>query len=483
MSFPLVITAAGPQPTPPAVLGDALIALVASAVPGYTATLPFSMIEDMSSTEVYGLSMMDSARVETINSLTTFSANAFLLSELGQLFIGPGSAPAVPSNTSVFVQFTVLDSNSNPVPGYVILVGFTVGDGTYQYVVQDGGVTSADGTTPQLFCLATIPGSWPIATNSVTQIASTVPTGYAISCFNPLPGTPGDATGESEEEYRARVNQALQAVSTGTTALLKTLLGQVPGVQARLISTRPQTGGGWEVIVGGGDPYQVAGAIFAAGLDVSTLVGSILAITNITQAAAGVVTTNLNHGYTTGQVVTMSGIVGMTPLNGVPVTVTLIDEKRFSINVNTTSLPAYISGGVCSPNLRNIAVSIIDPPDIYPIPFVNPPTQVVTIAVSWNTTEPNFVSQASVAQLAAPALADYVNSIFVGAPMSLVLLEEAFTTATATVLDPTTISVLNFAVSINGVSTLPAAGAKLIFGDPESSFEATTGGITVTQAT
>lgn len=480
MTFPLVITTAGPQPTPPAVIQATLIALVQSAVPGITFSLPGSLIEDISSTEVYGLAEIDSARVETINSLTTMGANAFLLLALGQLFIGPGSAPGVPTNTSVFVQFVVVDSMSNPVPGYVIPVGFTVSDGTYQYVVQDGGVTDSSGTSPALFCLATIPGSWAIATGAVSQIVSSVPTGYLISCFNPAPGIPGNPDAETEEAYRARVNQALQSVSTGTTAYLKTLLNQVPGVQARLISTLQQTGGGWEIIVGGGDPYLVAGAIFASGLDISTLVGSTLAITNITRANPGVVTTALNHGYSNGQDVTLSQIVGMTPLNGVTVDATVISEKTFSIGIDTTGFPAYISGGICSPNLRNQTPNITDPPNEYAIPFVSPPQQTVTIAVSWNTTLANFVSQASVSQLAGPAIIDYVNSILVGAPMSVLELNVAFMTAVASILDPTTISALTFSVSINGIPTAPVG--QLIFGDPESFLFCAPGSVTVTQA-
>ena len=479
--FPLVITAAGPQPTPPATLNAALIALATSAAPGLTANLPASMIEDIASTATYALALIDSARVETVNSLTTFGANAFTLSQLGQLFIGPGAAPAPPTNTSVFVQFSVVDGSDNPVPGYVIPVGFTVSDGTYQYIIQDGGVTSSNGTSPVLFCEASIPGTWSIAAGTVSQIISTVPSPYVVTCSNPLPGTPGNPEAETEEQYRARVNQALQAVATGTTTLLKTLLGQVSGVQQRLISTIQQPGG-WEVIVGGGDPYQIAGAIFAAGLNITTLIGSVMAIDNITQATLGVVTTVLNHGYTTGQSTTLSQILGMTPLNGQTVTVTVISEKTFSINVNTTGLPAYISGGVSSLNARNVTVNIIDPPNVYGITFVNPPAQTVTMTVTWNTTLPNFASQASVAQSAAPAIANYINSISAGQPMSTLLFDEVFIEATANILPTASISDLSYQVFINGVLTAPVAGSPLIFGDPESFFETDDTGAQVTVA-
>lgn len=485
-TFPVVITSAGPQPTTPATLNAALIALVSSAVPGYTATLPGSMIEDLSSTATYALALIDSARVEAINSLTTIGSNAFTLLQLGQAFIGPGTAPAPPTNTSVFVQFNVADANANPVPGYVIPIGFTVSDGTYQYTVQDGGITSTNGSSPQLFCLASEQGTWAVATGTVTEVISSYPTlTYTITCSNPSTGTPGNPNSETQEQFRARVNQAEQAVSTGTPQQLKTLLGQVAGVQQRLISVLQNTTlGGWEVIVGGGDPYQVAGAIFAAGLNIATLVGSVMTITNITQATAGVVTTALNHGYTTGQQTTLSQILGMTPLNGQTVTVTVISEKSFSINVNTSTMPAYISGGVSSLNARNITPNIVNPPDTYGVPFVNPPAQTVAITVTWNTTLPNFVSEASVAQLAAPAIADYLNSISVGQPMNLLLLNKAFVEAVSTVLPSYAISVLTYSVEINGIVTAPQAGTELILGDPESYFETddTGANITVQQA-
>lgn len=482
MDFPLIITSAGPQPTPPATLLADLIADVAAVNPGYTATLPASLIEDISSTDVAALATIDSARVETINSLTPFGANAFLLAQLGQIYIGPGTAPAPPTNTSVYVVLTVTDTVSSALlPGFVIPVGFTVSDGTYQYTVQDGGITGSNGQTPPLFCLATIAGSWAVPTNTVNQVISSYPSGFLITCINQIPGAPGRAAAETEEEYRARVLQAGQAIATGTTQLLKTLLGQVPGVEQNLISTRAQAGGGWEIIVGGsGDPYLIAGAIFRSGLDVSTLTGSVLVVTNITQANPGVVTTGINHGLTTGAAVTLSGIVGMTPLNGVLVNVTVIDEKRFSIGINTLGYPAYVSGGIVSPNPRNLTVDITDPPDDYGITFVIPPQQTVLIAVTWNTTQPNFVAQASIAQLAGPPMVAYLNELSPGEPINENVLANLFLAAVSSILPANAVSV-DWAVSINGIPTSPQVGTQLVFGDPESYFFATASSVTFAQ--
>jgi hypothetical protein len=66
-------------------------------------------------------------------------------------------------------------------------------------------------------------------------------------------------------------------------------------------------------------------------------------IANITQAAAGVVTTLVDHGYVTGQAVRMivPDVCGMTELNGQIVTVTRLNASTFSINVNTVGYTAF----------------------------------------------------------------------------------------------------------------------------------------------
>jgi hypothetical protein len=480
-AYDFVIGPTGAQPTPPATLLADLLASVAGTVPGYTATLPGSLIEDVSSTEVGALVMCDTAAIETINSISPSTANPFMLAQLGQVYLGAGSAPAVPTNTSVYVTFYAEDASDNPLPGYVIPVGFTVSDGTYQYVVQDGGVTASSGYSLPLFCQATIPGTWAVPANSVTQLITSVPSLINLNCTNTTVGTSGGPA-ETQAQYRARVVQAGQAISTGTPQQLKTLLGQVPGVQQRLISVIQDESGLWEIVVGGGDPYLVAGAICAAGINIQGITGSTLAITAITQAANGQITTDINHNYIAGQQATATGIIGMTPLNGVLFTVeTIVDEKNFTINVATTGFPPYANGGVLSPNLRNVTVSIYDYPDQYAITFVNPPQQIVTIAVTWNTSGPNFVLPAAIEQLAGPAIAAYINSVPVGQPMNALELDDAFAEAVASVLPESQISVLTYAVSINGVSTPPQSGTKLYQGDPESFFEATIAGITFVQ--
>jgi Ubiquitin-activating enzyme E1 FCCH domain len=469
----VTLTAAGRVNTPPATLNADLISNAESLAPGLT-ILPAGLIEDISSTDTGALVIIDQAVTETIDSISPFGANPFLLTELGQIYLGQGSTAASPSNTGVFEVFT-------GTVGFVIAPGFTVSDGTNQYTTADGGVIQTGGSSAPIFFLATQSGSFAVPVNSVTQIVTSVPSGVSLTVTNPLAGTPGGAA-QTEGQYRAQVLQAGLVASTGMPNYLKTLLQQVPGVQANLVSVRQQSGGGWEVIVGGtGDPFAIGLAIFQSLFDVSTLVGSTLAVTGITNANPGVVTTNLNHGYTTGQVVQINGAVGITGINGVNLTITVLTETTFSIGVNTTSSGTWTSGGVVTPNFRNVSATINSFPDSYTIPFVVPPMQTVAMTVTWNTSSPNFVSNAGIAQIAQPALAAYINSIPVGAPINLLMLNSTFITAVAPLVAENLLTVLVFSVSINGVVTTPGTGTEIIVGDPESFFSCAASSVTVVE--
>jgi hypothetical protein len=254
------------------------------------------------------------------------------------------------------------------------------------------------------------------------------------------------------------------------TTYLKTLLGNVSGVQTRLISVRQVTGG-WEVIVGGGDPYQVANAIFRSLFDISTLVGSTLHVLSISKAGWAKVVTDLNHGYQVGDIVTLTGCLGMTQINGIPAAVTVVDdEKTFEMNINSSAFSTYLGGGIALPNKRNELVSVVDTPDTYLIPIVRPPQQTVHISLLWGTISDNPVSSAAMAQLGAPAIQNYINSIFAGQPINLFDLQAVFQTAVTPILDPQLLTRMVFSVSIDGVGVAPTAGTGIIAGDPESFF-------------
>lgn len=94
-------------------------------------------------------------------------------------------------------------------------------------------------------------------------------------------------------------------------------------------------------------------------------------ITAITQANPAKITIAA-HGYTTGQWVYLSGIGGMTALNGRFVKVTLVDANNFTLtalddsNINSTAYSAFTSGGTAA-RVYEIAspYAAADLPDIH----------------------------------------------------------------------------------------------------------------------
>ena len=536
------ITTAGAIPSAPTALLAQVTAAATALSPGITTNLPASLIEDMASTATGAVVVQDQAFVDLVNSISAYTANPFVLYALGaQAGIPQGQG----SNTSVYVTF-------NGTAGFTINAGFTVSDGVNQYVVQDGGIIPASGQSAALYCLAVNVGAWAVPVGTVTQIITSIPAGVTVTCVNTTAGLPG-ATTQSLQSYQAQVIQAGQAVAQGMPTFLKTQIAAVAGVQPNLISVNP-VGTNWKIIVGGGDPYAVANAIYQGLFDISNIVGSTILASSVTAAYPGVVISNLNHGFTSGQSVVLTGATGMTAINGVTYKALVTGNTTFSLNApilsatwsagvvtvvttNPHGIPAgTISGAIygctpsayngsytltyisatsfsyplasnpgaltvagytpldtatfgaytansatITPNLRNVTVSINDYPDTYNITFVNPPVQIATIALTWNTLSTNYVSAAAVSAAAVPAIAAYINSIGVGQPINLFDLQAAFQNAVSGILQVALISRMVFVVTINGVTVSPTAGTVVIYGDPESFFEISQAAITVTQ--
>ncbi len=492
---PLIMTAAGPVPTPPATLNAAVIAQATALAPGLT-VLPAGLIEDLSSTATGALVVIDQCRVDLIASVSPYSANPYIQNQLGQVY---GVPKGLNTNTGVFVVFF-----GTGIIGYVVQAGFIVSDGTYQYSVQNAGIIGGEGSTQPLLAIAFQTGSWAIPSDTVTQLVTSVPTaisnpatGDGLTVSNPQQGTPSPGP-QSEEDYRAQVLSAGLATVTGAPTTLKKALGNIAGVVSTLISVQQKSTPsvpngvatqGWEIIVGGtGDPYQIAFAIYSAVPDIASLVGSVIRVTGITNANPGVVTTDLNHGYLSGQVVSIIEMQGMPALNGAFLTITVIDQTSFSIGLDTTTLGTYTGGGIALPNFRNQIINVYDYPDIYSVPYVVPPSQTVTMTVTWNTSPATgqtssigFVSNATIANAAQPALVAYVNTLPVGQPMNLFELNATFQNAVAPIVPLALLTRLVFAVSINGIGVAPQTGTGIIAGDPESYFVVTAAGVIISQ--
>lgn len=94
-------------------------------------------------------------------------------------------------------------------------------------------------------------------------------------------------------------------------------------------------------------------ALTVDGVDTETGIVTFLplstaAISAITQANPGVITTTADHGFTTGDLIWLSGIGGMTDLNDRLVEITVTETDEFSIGIDTSEMPAYTSGGTAA---------------------------------------------------------------------------------------------------------------------------------------
>lgn len=85
-------------------------------------------------------------------------------------------------------------------------------------------------------------------------------------------------------------------------------------------------------------------------------------ITGIAQPTNPTQITSVAHGLTTGAVITISAVVGMTQLNGNSYTITVIDANTFSLNgIDNTAYGVYVSGGTWLASSQSFSFTITGP--------------------------------------------------------------------------------------------------------------------------
>lgn len=72
-------------------------------------------------------------------------------------------------------------------------------------------------------------------------------------------------------------------------------------------------------------------------------------ITAITKASPAVVTTSTSHGFTNGQTIYISGVIGMTQVNSIAFVIGGVTANTFQLTgINSTAYSTYTSGGTAS---------------------------------------------------------------------------------------------------------------------------------------
>ena len=454
-----------------------IIASASALSPGITSTLPGTLIEDITSTDASAVYLCQQAQIETIASVSPYAANEYILTQLGDVY---GVQQGVGSNTSVYVIFS-------GTAGYPIPQGTVVSDGVYQYITQDAAIIESGGFSAQVYCIATVSGSWAVPAYSVTTIASSVPSGVILSVTNPSPGIPS-TTEQTAENFRAQVLQAGLVSCIGMIPAIKAAVQNVSGVVQNLVSIRENTyyvPPKWEVIVGGGDPYAVANAIWQSCGDPSVLGGSTMLVQSI-NVGTKTISTNLVTNFTIGETVYITGVSGVTGINGVALTITALPDP-YSFTISNAISGSYVSGGIVSTSgssvtiPRNNTVTIYDDPDSYNIVYVIPIQQPVTLAVTWNTSSSTTITSATIAALATTPLQTYINSLGPGQAINEYEMQYVFQEAVQPTIPPSLLTHIAFSITLNGVIVAPVAGTGVVVGDPEGYYYVAVADITYTQ--
>lgn len=472
-SYPGLLTTlqnSGVQPTDPQTLRDRLVAIATAHSPGVTTELPGTLVEDMASTSIGALAQIDQAKVDLINSVSPLNATPTLLDEFGEVY---GVKRGAGANPSAYVTFT------GP-PGLYLAAGFQVSDNIYTYETQESYTIPSNGVLSGVYVLSTTPGTTLIPENSITAIVTGLAAGIHLTVTNPLKGTAGTGT-EKDTDYRDRILQAGQRAAQGTPGFIRSCLLSVPNVLPRSIRVNVVKNKGYSVLVDGGDPHQVAGAIYEGCFDLPSLQPSVNRVANATRASPCVIATELTHGLANGQSATIAGENAMTAINGTfPITV--IDSTHFSIPVDTTQSPLYGGDGVLGTNPRTLTATATDGPDSYEITFIRPLQQKVRLAITWQTSNSGVVDDSTVTQAVAPQLSNYINSLSVGSPLSTLQMGTIVEAALLQLLPGATIASLSFDVFLDGDLMTPANNSVTIAGDPESYFITSPDQITLERA-
>jgi len=447
MTVSVVISNQGRVSAQPSDMYNTVITNATALSPGLTTNLPGSLIADVVETGVAQCLVSDSAATELINSISPRTANMAVLNQIGQVVLGPLGVVGAAANSSVNVVFSA-PANS------VIPAGFIVSDGTNQFVTQHASVTSSGGVTTPVYCIASSATGITVAANTVTTVVSAQPPLYTITVNNPLPGAAGTGT-ELPNDYRNRIVTANAAPVGSAPSVIRSQIASIPGVVNRTIRVL-QLPAGAGIMVAGGDPALIAGAIYNSGFFAPLLGISVNNLVQVTGTTNVQMKFSLAHHFSPGSTLVVTGetLSPFTSLDGVTYTVlSVVDQFTVITNATLSSYSGNVSGNAfLQSNPRNTTVGVVDYPDTYSVNYIQPIPQLVSATVTWNTLVPAFASASQLQQNIQTAIASFINSIPAGNSFTTNDIANAALNASPSLLSPTQFSNMSIAVSFDGIT-------------------------------
>jgi hypothetical protein len=295
----------------------------------------------------------------------------------GNLFTGFAGSFFQPNATIEPGTVTINDETTSIVytdPGEAgILVGTPSGSGTINYITGQILITGAAGDTidanfvyyPDLPVMgledlilssSAFPGTIAFDTTYAYNIVTSAPYNiYDVSFYknpptNTYPSyvqktivTPTTWNGQDYQQFWTTNYQGALWATNGINvpfSIENIGMQYMPIVASTVIDTGPPAIVNLQIM---GHGLSVGDFLFINETTTSGLTGLITAATQTNPVSI----TSANHGLTTGNMVTISGVVGMTQLNGNTYTITVTGANTFTLNgtLGATFSP-YISGGV-----------------------------------------------------------------------------------------------------------------------------------------
>lgn len=250
------ITENGIIPATPIQIREKLLQEVQAEIPEFS-NLPSGLENNLIDESVIILAQIQDMVVNAMNSVAPTYANDYLIKELGAAFGLTMKDKALPIGSITFTG----------TPATYIPAGIEVknDDGSKSFKTTVSGVIGANRTV-NITCEGVDYYDTPTPENTLTNIVNQVI--GVESCTNPNDITES-VEAETIKEYRERFQLKAMANKIGTPATITTNLLLVKGVVKRLLNFRAaQINDGdkakavLEVVVGGGDDYEVANALF-----------------------------------------------------------------------------------------------------------------------------------------------------------------------------------------------------------------------------
>ena len=240
----------------PTVIRERLLNQAIEKVEGFT-NLPSGIQNNLLDESVLDIAEIQDMLANVMNSISPSYANDFIVRELGAAFGLKIKDKALSNTTITFYGL----------PGVVIPEGVAIGnaDGSKKFITTKSDIINAAGQV-SIYCEGADYYDTPTPANTLNVLLNKILN--VTSCTN-LNDAVESTPAETISEFRGRFQTRAQANRSGTVATLDNALKEVEGTVDRLCTYKDSQiikdgvkEAVIEVVVGGGNDYQVALAIF-----------------------------------------------------------------------------------------------------------------------------------------------------------------------------------------------------------------------------